>query len=119
MATKTYDCYVRLSYVSRDERLIPASRAFRADDPDFPGGWHDLVTDNTLVVWLVERSTITNATNHVLAHLAGHAPVGVTKLYDRKDPPKSEWGPGIKPVSNCGQEGRYMTKGGVVNLSDL
>jgi hypothetical protein len=81
--TKLYDCYVRLSYVERDERLIPVSRAVKTDDPDFPGGWHDLVNDSTICVWLVERTTVTHAHDLLLAHLAGHAPVGITKLYEQ------------------------------------
>lgn len=91
MATKTYDCYVRLAYISRDEGMFPASQVTRTNDPQFPGGWQDLVTNNTIAVWLVEHTLVSRATDMVLAHLAGHAPVGVTKLYDRKDPPRSEW----------------------------
>jgi hypothetical protein len=84
--TKTYDCYVRLAYVNRNERLIPAAGAFKVDDPEnCPNGFQDLVTDGTLAVWLVERTMVTHAKDLVLAHLAGHAPVGVTKLYDRKN----------------------------------
>lgn len=83
---KTYDCYVRLAYISRNERLIPAAGAYKVDDPEnCPHGYQDLVTDGTLVVWLVERTQVTHAKDLVLAHLAGHAPVGVTKLYDRKN----------------------------------
>lgn len=83
---KTYDCYVRLAHVSRNERLIPAVGVTRVDDPDFPNGWRDLVTNGTLVVWLVERTMLSHAKDLVLAHLAGHASVGVTKLYDRHKP---------------------------------
>jgi hypothetical protein len=83
VATKTYNCFVRLAYVNRDDKLVPATRAYRANDPDLTDGWHDLVTDNTIAVWRVERTTVTRATDMVLAHLAGHAPIGTTKLYDR------------------------------------
>jgi hypothetical protein len=84
--TKTYDCYVRLAYVNRNNHLLPAVGAFKVDDPEnCPNGFQDLVTDGTLAVWLVERTMVTHAKDLVLAHLAGHAPVGVTKLYDRKN----------------------------------
>jgi hypothetical protein len=92
MATQTYDCYVRLAYIVRDEgivvkspRYIPMAKAYRRDDPNFPNGWQDLVTTGTLAIWLVERTQVTHAADMVLAHLAGHAPVGVTKLYDVKE----------------------------------
>jgi hypothetical protein len=84
VATKTYNCFVRLAHVSRNERLVPVTRAYRTDDPEYcPNGWQDLVTDGTLAVWLVERTMAVHATDMVLAHLAGYAPVGITKLYDR------------------------------------
>jgi hypothetical protein len=82
MSTKTYDCYVRLAYANLDERLVPVTQVHRANDPQFPGGWHDLVTDNTIAVWLVERTSVTHAQDLLLAHLAGHAPVGTTLLYE-------------------------------------
>jgi hypothetical protein len=82
---KIYDCYVRLAYVNRNEHLIPAAGAYQRDDPEnCPGGWRDLVTPSTIAVWLVERTNVTHAKDMVLAHLAGHAPYGITKLYDRK-----------------------------------
>jgi hypothetical protein len=83
MAPKTYDCYVRLGYALLDHRLVPVARAFKHDDQEnLPGGWRDLVNDNTICVWLVERSSITHAQALVLAHLAGHAPVGIKLLYE-------------------------------------
>jgi hypothetical protein len=85
MAEKTYDCYVRLGYIIRNRRLQPAAIAYKVDDPEHcPNGWGDLVSVNTMAVWLVERTLLTYAKDLVLAHLAGHAPVGITKLYDRK-----------------------------------
>ena len=105
MAPKTYDCYVRLAHVSRDERLLPAACAYKVDDPEnCPNGWQDLVTTGTLAVWLVERTQVTHAKDLVLAHLAGYAPYGVTKLYDSARP--------------APQEGGYLVKGGVTHDFD-
>lgn len=107
MAPRTYDCYVRLAHVSRNERLLPAVSAYRTDDPDFfddRRDWRELVTAGTLAVWLVQRSQVTHAKDLVLAHLAGYAPYGVTKLYDK-----------ARPVP---QEGGYLVKGGVTHDFD-
>jgi hypothetical protein len=83
MAPKTYECFVALRHATRNGRLIPVVAAYRADDPEFPGGWRDLVTDGTLAIWRVERSMLTQANDLVFAHLAGHAPHGVKQIYDR------------------------------------
>lgn len=120
MPTKTYDCYVRLSYVNRDERLLPASRAYRVDDQEYlpSGDWHDLVNDSTIAIWLVERTSLTHATDLLLAHLAGHAPVGTKQLYDSAETRQTRQS-GIEPVSNVGREGKYLTKSGIVDIDDL
>jgi hypothetical protein len=88
MAPKTYECYVSLSHVHRNGHLVPAVGAFRANDTEYlpSGDWHDLVTNGTLVIWRVERTMVSHAKDLVLAHLAGHAPHGITKLYDRSRP---------------------------------
>lgn len=86
MAPKTYDCYVALRHVSRNGRIFPGVGAYRVDDPDYPNGWRDLVSTGTLAVWLVERTQVTHAKDLVLAHLAGHAPHGITQVYHRSQP---------------------------------
>jgi hypothetical protein len=117
--TKTYDCYVRLAHVSRGNRLMPAAGAYKADDPEnCPNGWQDLVTDGTLAIWAVERTMVSHAKDLVLAHLAGHAPVGVKKLYDRDQTHQTRQS-GIEPVSNMGREDKYLTRSGVVDINDL
>jgi hypothetical protein len=79
-STRPYDCYVVLAHVHRNDHILPTSAAHKRDEIN---DWHDLVTKSTLTVWLVEGTTITHARDLVLAYLAGHAPVGVTRLYSR------------------------------------
>lgn len=104
MSTKLYDCYVRLAYVNVDDRLVPATQVVRTDDPDFPGGWQDLVNNNTMAIWKVERTNMARAAAMALAHEVGQAPHGVTKLYDKHQPPATEGG--------------YLVKGGVTHDFD-
>lgn len=74
-----YDTYVVLTHEHRDKRLFPNVETHRRDDvPD----WRSLLIGRIpLGVWLVEGATKTSARDFLLAHLAGHAPSGVTRLY--------------------------------------
>lgn len=80
------DAYVVLSHIPRKEGgWTPAASSFaRASVPD----WRSLLigpSSRILTIWLVERTAKTRAPERVLAHLAGHAPAGVTRLYDRSE----------------------------------
>jgi hypothetical protein len=75
----TYDCYVVLDRVRRDGRLVCTTTVFMRRDIE---DWHDLVTPETLIIWLVERTLRSLAVSVVVAHLARHAPVGVTQLWE-------------------------------------
>jgi hypothetical protein len=80
--TKTYPLYVTLSHVLRGGRLTPATGVVRQSEvPD----WRQLVDSKTLAVWLVDGSTVTHVRDLLLAHLAGNAPAGVTRLYRKTD----------------------------------
>jgi hypothetical protein len=87
MPAKTYDCYVVLDHVLRDGRWVPGVGAYQRDSAQVleAGGWHGLRSERTLGIWLVENSQTSHARDLVLAHLAGHAPFGVTRLYDKHD----------------------------------
>ena len=81
---KTYDCYVTLARVQRQGRLVPGAGPTPVAAVD---DWRSLVHSGTLAVYLVERTNTTNAKDLLLAHLAGFAPSGVTRLWRRPDEP--------------------------------
>jgi hypothetical protein len=73
--------YVRLSHVTRSGRIIPAigSHRLRPDE-----SWRSLVDAGTLSIWRVDRCpALTHAPARVLAHLSGHGPVGVERVWAR------------------------------------
>jgi len=71
---------VVLAHVERGGQLVPSTAAH---DRETTEDWQDLVNSGTLGVWLVEGSMLTQARDLVFAHLAGFAPIGVTRLYRR------------------------------------
>jgi hypothetical protein len=81
---KNHDFYVVLAHVQRGQHIVPITAAHRRDEYD---DWHELVTPSTLTVWLAEATSLAYARDFVFAHLAGHAPHGVTKLFDKDDSP--------------------------------
>lgn len=85
---RLYDCFVVLYHVKPQERIYPITRVYATKDIDLPhilNGFHlqDVSTGNPLAVWLVEHTNKANAADLVIAHQAGHAPHGVTCLYDK------------------------------------
>lgn len=75
------DVYVTVEHVHRNGRIVPHVDTTTLG-PDQT--YHNLINVSTLAVFRVEGVTKRQAGSMLIAHLAGHAPVGVERVYDRR-----------------------------------